>query len=370
MYFFAKYLAKNGINVTLIVPPAKEAPRFTDFQGISNLKLVYVGPRVNEYHPYIRPFVYRIFLRKVARYLRDNHFDIVHSFGLCPPEYFDVENRAPVVVAPFGSEEFVNRKKENFLRRIYLDVFMRNPKRYAIENADAVASEGELQTQEIVDLFGVPKEKIFLLPDGVDLRGIRAAMGAATITKREAGLQDADVVLINVNRLAKNKGTTYLVEALGILSKKLNVKLILVGGGPEEERIKKQISALNLEDKVLHFKNIADEKMYQLYVLADISVTPTLYEGLPLVILEAMACGKPIVASDVSEVPQVVRNGENGFLVPPKNPLAIAEAVLKIRDRNLFEAMGRRSQEIIKDYDWNVIAKKAIAEYKALTERT
>jgi glycosyltransferase involved in cell wall biosynthesis len=106
--------------------------------------------------------------------------------------------------------------------------------------------------------------------------------------------------------------------------------------------------------------------MFQLYTLADVSVTPTLYEGLPLVVLEAMACGKPIVASNVSEIPQVVKSGENGFLVPPRDPNAIANAILEIYDKDLFRKMGDKSKEIVKNYDWNVIAKKAISKYEDL----
>jgi glycosyltransferase involved in cell wall biosynthesis len=121
---------------------------------------------------------------------------------------------------------------------------------------------------------------------------------------------------------------------------------------------------------VLHFKNIPDKEMYQLYTLANISVTPTLYEGLPLVVLEAMAARKPIVASNVSEVPQVVKNGENGFLVEPANSKAIADAVLKIYDKNLIKKMGEKSRRIVKEYDWSIIAKKAINEYEGLIKKS
>jgi glycosyltransferase involved in cell wall biosynthesis len=279
-----------------------------------------------------------------------------------------MRSRRPTVVQPFGNEEFKARKEENFVKRIYLDLFIRSPKLYCLHHADAIASEGDLQSRELVELFHVPKEKIFILPDGVELDFIQRCISNSRITKRELGIDDADLVLINVNRLAPNKGVNYLIDALWILNNRtgLNVKLILVGAGPEEPKIKGQIRRLGLEDKVVHFKNIPDELMFQLYTLADISVTPTLYEGLPLVILEAMACGKPIVASNVAEVPQVVRHGENGFLVPPRDPEAMVNAILEIYNKDLFKSMGDKSKEIVKYYDWNNIAKRAISKYEEL----
>ena len=158
------------------------------------------------------------------------------------------------------------------------------------------------------------------------------------------------------------------MEGEKVQRQELNVKLILVGTGSEEEKIKRLIKHLGLSEKIKHFKNIPDKLMFQLYTLADISVTPTLYEGLPLVVLEAMACEKPIVASNVSEVPQAVKDGINGFLVPPRNPKAIADAVLKIYDKNLFMKMGKASKKIVKNYDWSKIAKMAVKKYEELTK--
>ena len=362
VYYFSKHLAENDISVELFTSVTKKQTSC----DLEKVKPTFLKPNVNESIRLLRGINYRLFLMKVSTCLKKSKYDIVHAFGICPVEYLKYKSRGKVVIQPFGNEEFKSREKENFFKRIYLDLFMRNPKLYSVRNADAIASEGEIQTKEIMQLFGVPKEKIFYLPDGVDLDEIEEYTKDVEVTKEDYNLQDADIVLMNVNRLVPNKGVPYLIEAMKILNQELNVKLILVGTGSEEERIKRLIKQLDLEDKVKHLKNIPDKLMFQLYTLADISVTPTLYEGLPLVVLEAMACGKPIVASNVSEVPQAVKDGVNGFLVPPKNPKAIADAVLKIYDKNLFMKMGKTSKEIVKKYDWSRITKMAIRKYEEL----
>ena len=365
VYYFSKHLAESGVSVELFTSVTKKQTSC----DLEKVKLTFLKPNVNESIRLLRGINYRLFLRKVSTYLKKSKYDIVHAFGICPVEYLKYKSRGKVVIQPFGNEEFKSRERENFFKRTYLDLFMRNPKLYSVRNADAIASEGEIQTKEIMQLFGVPKEKIFYLPDGVDLDEIEEYTKDVEVTREDYNIQDADIVLMNVNRLEPNKGVPYLIEAMKILNQELNVKLILVGTGSEEEKIKRLIKHLGLSEKVKHFKNIPDKLMFQLYTLADISVTPTLYEGLPLVVLEAMACGKPIVASNVSEVPQAVKDGINGFLVPPRNPKAIADAVLKIYDKNLFMKMGKASKEIVERYDWGRIAKMAIRKYEELIGR-
>lgn len=361
VYYIAKYLAENGADVEVVTSLARGK------SGDSNdFKVTFLPPDVSGGNKYLRPALYRKFLKNTAKYLQGADFDILYSFGVAPVEYLKSNSRKPVIIQPFGSEEFVGRSKENPFKKIYLDLFMRRQKIFSLRNADAIASEGEIQTREIINLFDVPRKKIFLLPDGVDLSEVKKYGQNIKIKRSDFNLQDADIVLINANRLAPNKGVCYLIEALKILNARLNAKLILIGAGVEETNIKKQINDLGLVGKVAHFKNIPNEKMFQLYSLADISVTPTLYEGLPLVVLEAMAAGMPIVASDVSEVPQVVKNGENGFLVPPRDPSAIAAAILKICEENLFVKMGERSKEIAKKYDWGNITKQAIERCEKL----
>ena len=357
-YNLSKHLNECGIDVEIVTSYNKSGKKISYHNGI---KYIFLPPCFGKF----MLLHYKLFNLNVMKYLIDKEFDILHGTAGTYP-YSSLKTIRPVIHQPFGLEIF---KVKGFLKLYsYLSYYPMNIKMHKC--ADAIASEGKIQTKEIMHLFGVPKEKIFYLPVGINLDFIRRCLQNINTTRRELNLQDADIVLINVNRLEPNKGIPYLINALNILnySCKLNVKLIIVGSGSIEENIKSQIKALGLQDKVVHFKNIPDEKMFQLYTLADISVTPTLYEGLPTVVLEAMACGKPVVASNVSEIPQVVKHSVNGFLVPPANSKAIADAVLKIYDKNLFMKMSKASKKIIKNYDWSKIAKMAVKKYEELAK--
>ncbi|MEM2561383.1 MAG: glycosyltransferase family 4 protein [Candidatus Bathyarchaeia archaeon] len=364
IYIFnlAKYLVKNGIEVKVFTSTPKEAKNAT-YEGV---KFEFVRPHVSV-NSSIGIFSYHLFNINLSKKLEKEEFDLLHSFGMTVHNYLRRhKNKVSVVVEPFGlygsSEE-----KIGILRSLARKILIENPLKYCVKHASAIAVEGKIQAEDISKKFDVPDWKFIYIPDGIELDVIDGYLCKSTLTREKLGLGDADVVLVNVNRLVKNKGVTYLIDALKILNDELNVKLILIGAGPEEEPLKQKISKLGLRDKVLHFKNIPDEKKFQLISLADISVTPTLFEGLPIVILEAMACGKPVVASNVTEVPQVVKHGMNGYLVPPRNPEAIARAVLEIHDKGLMERMGKESRKIAENYDWGIIVKSAIKEYEKIT---
>jgi glycosyltransferase involved in cell wall biosynthesis len=365
IYNLANHLVKNGVDVKIIT---STPPDFKD------KKAIYDGIEYEFIEPYVSMddkkcwLSYYHFNFNLARKLVKEEFDILHSFGITAHIYLKLRKsrNAKVVVEPFGI--YGTHAKHGIIKKTLRKILIENPVEYCFRYADAIAVEGEIQASEISQRFGIPAEKFILIPDGINIDDINKWLKKQKYTRESLGLDSADIVLVNVNRLAKNKGVNYLINALKILNEKIDARLILIGSGPEESSIKAQIKSLGLEDKVLHFKNIPDEDKFQLISLADISVTPTLFEGLPIVILEAMACGKPVVASNVTEVPQVVKHGVNGFLVPPRNPQAIAEAVFEIYEKNIIEKMGFESRRIARNYDWNVIAKKTIKEYEMLIQ--
>ncbi|MEW6095641.1 MAG: glycosyltransferase family 4 protein [bacterium] len=367
IFFLAKYLKEKGINVEIITSSVDGKKRQETYEGIN---FIFLAPQVvtkGIFKFLMFPITHHLFTLNIARYLKNIDFDILHSFGGTPVFYnIFVKKRPPVVNQPFGLEPF----KTKGLRKIYNYLFWYLFAKCILKTSDAIASEGDNQTQDIIKIFNISKEKCFNLPDGVDVSIIEKHTANPKITRADIGLKLTDFVLINVNRLAPNKGVKYLIDALNILRKTIkDIKLIIIGTGSEETNILRQIENYGLKDIVLHFKNVDDEKLYNYYSLADAFVCPTLYEGLPIVILEAMACGLPIVATNTAENPQVVKDKINGFLVPVASETGIADGVLRLYENNQQRRqMGIKSKEIIKDYDWKIIAKKAIAKYQQLVE--
>lgn len=306
---------------------------------------------------------YRAFSTEAAQYLQSRDHDIVHGFGYAPYNYIKSKERRPTVIQTFGNESFKTRGLEKLAN--YAMWYPQS--RYAMAHAEAIASEGEVQSKEIKHIFKIGGRTIFELPDGVDLHKIDGYLQNSTVSRRKIGFADDDFLIINVNRLEENKGVEHLIEAMPIVVKEVpNARLIIVGSGSREEAILGRVDELGLRKSFRHFKDIDDSLLFNLYGLSDIAVTPTIFEGLPIVMLEGMACSKPIVATDISDNAKVVKNDINGFLVPPGNVSKLASAIVELYRRPNREQMGLESRRMVTAYDWPIIARRASEKYQEL----
>jgi len=355
VHWLSKYLVKAGCEVKIITSPDTKDRKDLTHDGI---QYEFLGPPIPTYKKIAWLYHYG-FQINLARRLRDTDFDILHSYHLTSYMYLHMARRKPVIIEPFGLGRLCEVDLPE-VDRMFRGIVLKRPLMYCAQHCEAIAAEGDTQAEELSRLLGVSRDKIFNLPDGVELDIIRDHVAASAITRADIGIDDVDLVLINVNRLDHNKGVSYLIDALSMLD--INARLILVGSGPEWPKIEKQIDRLGLTNKVHHYENIPDHLMYQLYTLADISVTPTLWEGLPLVMLEAMATGRAIVATNISDIPNVIKG--NGITVPPGDATAIRDAVLKIYQGKVAEDMGKESIRLIQEYDWQLTARKALDKYK------
>lgn len=362
-YCLAEHLVKNGIEVEIITNSNSGNVQKETFK---NIEYTFFPPQVDT-TPWGMITTFIPFTKRIAEYLRSRSFDVLHSFSGTAFYYSFHNDRMPIIAQGFGNEPY---KAKRLFDKVYNYITFYPNGWWCFQRADAIASEGESQSKEIVDIFHVSEKKIVILPDGVDISLVKQSINSNLVTRQDLGLESNDFVLINVNRLASNKGVNYLIEALKVLRDRIpNLKLIVVGTGPEEPSIVSMIKNYGLGKIVLHFKDINDSLLYAYYGLADGFVCPTLFEGLPLVILEAMASGLPIVATDTGENVQVVRDGVNGFLVPTASVGGLVEGITKLFNHHNRVHMGQKSLEMVKNYDWDIVAKRAIQIYEELCKR-
>lgn len=207
----------------------------------------------------------------------------------------------------------------------------------------------------------VPGRKIEIVPNGIDLASFRPH-------EESAGRNDGRVRLLFVGRLANQKGLGYLLQAIAQLSEEDRrvVELELVGSGPEDETLRSMARELGIRENVRFAGWVPRSEIVKHYQAADAFVFPSLDEGLPNVVLEAMACGKPIVATDITGNRELVQTGVNGLLVPPADPEALATALDSIMESpDMRVRMGRKSRELVGRYSWEHTASR----YMELSER-
>ena len=359
-YLLAKYLAQQGIEVELVIDSEKGREKVKEVCG--DVKTTVIRPSTGAGANVLRRSLYSM---NVARYLRNRSFDILHTAATIPFAYLHIKNRAPTVFQPFGNESFTQPDvlPAKGLRQMFYRLLAQPVWRYCGVHADAIAAEGEFQIEELIEAYGVSRDKIFILPVGVDSAFIRERLKGKTITREQLGLTSNDFVLLSVNTLNVAKGINYLVDAFYLVKQRLaNARLIIIGTGPEETRIHDQIRAYQLTDSVIHLKNVPEAVLYDYYALSDLFVSPTLQKDFIMGILEAEVCGLPIVSTGQE---WLVRQGQNGYVVPPRDAVTMAEAILNIYGRDR-KAMGIASQEIAKEYDFETIARIAIEQYQRL----
>lgn len=239
--------------------------------------------------------------------------------------------RVPVVVTVRGND--VSLYPRWFWPRCFL--------RWAIPRTDAIVCVSQALKDAVLELAR-PSHPIEVLRNGVDLTLFRPVDGEAL--RAELGISGP--MLICVGHLIERKGQHLVVEALRDIPE---ATLVLVGDGPMEGALRSQVAAAGLEDRVVFCGGIEQGELSRYYSAADAMILASSREGWANVLLESMACGTPVVATEIWGTPEVVRPESGGVLVKDREPGAIAEAVRRLLDSSPSREEVRRYAE---QFDW------------------
>lgn len=149
--------------------------------------------------------------------------------------------------------------------------------------------------------------------------------------------------------MIKRKGVADLIQAISLLKKEgslNNIKFVIAGSGAEEANLKQQARELQVESWI-EFAGWTDGKAKERYLKdSQALVLPSYNEGLPMAVLEAISYGLPVIATDVGDMAAAVRDGENGYLIHPGDVEAIADAILKVSNKNQYDRFSKFSKEL------------------------
>lgn len=176
------------------------------------------------------------------------------------------------------------------------------------------------------------------------------------------------LTLVVVGALTDAKGHPYLLQAVAQLKRSMDVRLLVVGSGPRLAKLQLMVEELNLQGEVQFVGEVDD--VASALENTDIVVVPSVFEGTPYVLLEAMALGKPIVATNVGGIPRVIRSGDNGILVPPMNAEAIVMAINTLaRDETLRKNIAVNARRtVVADFDHQRTMKAYARAYAAVID--
>lgn len=247
---------------------------------------------------------------------------------------------------------------KNNVLNIFKDIYDNIVGSVVLKIADKIITVSERQIEDTIKWNGnIERNKLVYVPNGIFMDEFKNINYGEEIYQRY-NFGNGPLIL-GVGRILPRKGFIYLIDAAKkIKLRHPNVKLVIVG--PDSGDMQNLINRINenyLSNCVFLLGAVKREELMYLYSRANIFVIPSLYEGLPTTLLEAMVFGKPIVGSDIDGIRTVIDNGVDGLLVPPANVEMLAENIcLLLEDRNLANRISDNAKEKVKSYDWNIIA--------------
>jgi L-malate glycosyltransferase len=233
--------------------------------------------------------------------------------------------------------------------------------RFVILNSTFITVNSTYMKRELELFYPECHEKIRVIPMGIDPEKYR--VGNFSDLKKK---YQAKNIILSVGRLIDWKGTIFLINAMPkIIKDNPETVLLIAGAGPEKESLICRVQELSLERTVFFLGVVSNEDLLSFYHSADVFVLPSINKGgkteaLGVVLLEAMASGCPVIGSNVGGVSDIIIDGENGLLVPERNPTALAEKIsLLLADSELREKFRRNGfAHIEKKFSWEYISQQ------------
>ncbi|MGB9980641.1 glycosyltransferase family 4 protein [Methanobacterium sp.] len=325
-YNIAKHLANNGHSVHIITSFYSNhlnEDKFT-VHPVSMSKTKIIGPFFD--------------LKRILPVIKEVNPEIIHAQGISTSGIsgftaFLIKKilKIPYIVYGRGSDIYPFKVEKTLVKAI-------------MNNANSVIALTEHMKKEMQKISA---KEVLVIPNGIDMN---------KFNDLSLSFKSLDTkTIIFVGNLRPEKGLIYLIEAMEhITNKDVNTQLLIVGGGPQEESLKKLVNKLNIKG-VLFLGEVTNDEVPFYLKNSDIFVLSSLQEGFPNVLLEAMALGLPVVATDVCGITEIIEDGKNGFIVRPKNSKEIAEKILLLLDNdNLRKIISRQNIKKASKFSWQM----------------
>ncbi len=288
--------------------------------------------------------------------------DVIHGHGICSYGHL-LLNKFPTVVKMhntwLGEYERYQKIGGNAAKRLdtatTMKMYVRMDKT-CCNRADHLICISDVIKND-TKRYGIADDKMTVIHNGID----HQKFDVKENYRKKLGL--SGTVVGYIGRLEPHKGVEYLVRA----AKNLDCNFLLVGDGSDRKRLEVLVKQLGLQKRFKFTGYVPYEEIPGYYATADIIVYPTLYEPLGNVILETMAAGKPIVASNVDGIPEIFEPG-TGYLIKPSAKALAEKLEILVDDKKLQEKMGKLGREKVKRHSWVEVAKQTVEVCEGVLE--
>jgi glycosyltransferase involved in cell wall biosynthesis len=291
------------------------------------------------------------FARKLAK---ENEYDLTHSFFSVPCGFISLllkwEFKLPYIVSLRGSDVPGYSERFTALYKLITPTIKKiwNSAYFVIANSQGLAD---------LALQAKPQKEIGVIYNGIDVQ---------EFFPDPAKRNPDQFTILCVSRVTPRKGIRFLVQAFNILSARYeNARLVVVGDGNEKSSLEQLVQGLGIKDKIIFAGPVSHDRVLEYYQKANVFVLPSLNEGMSNTMLEALACGLPIVATETGGTKELLTDNKNGLIIKMKDPDDLAEKIEKlILGHDLEKSMGEESRKLAEQLSWEVVAKGYIDLYE------
>ena len=348
---WATSLANKDIDVYIIGLSENTNKIYSSYKNIKIYNLNINSKDIKQESKLSSKFKYIKTLKKVKSLIKEINPDIVHSHYATSYGMLGALSKFhPFIISVWGSDVFDFPKKSIIHKKVL---------KYNLKKADKILSTSHIMAKK-TSLY--TNKNIEVTPFGIDLEQFKP-MSVNSI------FNENNIVIGTIKALEIEYGIEYLIKAFKIVfdnEDKLSLKLLIVGGGSQENKLKKLVSDLDLDENTVFTGKVPYNEIPKYHNMIDIPVFVSNSESFGVAVIEANACEKPVIVSNVGGLPEVVENNITGIIVPPKNEKETAIAIEKlIFDKSLSLKMGKAGRERVKKlYNWEDNVNQMINIYK------
>jgi len=300
--------------------------------------------------------------KKYGKFIERNQigFDLVHAHFTWPSGYAGVKSArefgVPVVVTAHGFDVYdLPFRGKTWFEKV----------KFTLTNADHVITVSKSNFEILTKKLGVPPERVSVIPNGFN-SSLFSPMDKFE-ARRVLNLPEDKKILLNVANLVPIKGHEFLIRAFSkVVKERKDVLLIIVGDGPERKKLERLIVELGLGNCVKLVGSKPHDEIPLWMNAADLFVLPSLSEGNPTVMFEALGVGLPFVGTAVGGVPEIITSEDYGLLCPPADPECLAEKILKALEKEWDKEKIRKYAE---QFTWEKIANQTLEIYRSITKQ-
>jgi glycosyltransferase involved in cell wall biosynthesis len=373
----ARHLVRLGVHVDVLAPHHKGAPWHEIVKGISVYRFRYMWPeqwqtlcygagipanlRKNKWTKLQLPFLVLMFTINTLRIARKS--DLIHAHwslsGLAGVIAGKILNKPLAVMLHHGN---ISLQSDPLIK------FVAKKSNIVLCNSTYTLSK---MLQE--DING----KCRVISPGVDIERFHPQADKRIFFSLEPEIPRNRPLILALGRLIGWKGFEYLIDAIGMIHTDPLPYLLMGGRGPLRKHLELRIQQKGLEDRIKLIGHVPYEFIHNYHAAADVLLLPSIIdregntEGLGVVLLEALACGTPCIASNVGGIPDIVKDGKNGFLVEPGNPQALAKKItILLENDGLRQKLGEEGRRFVeKNFSWQAKADELLDLYYNLLKK-